>query len=90
MKTATIHISFDEEKLGALSLYLGLKSVTVEGELQNALNNLYLRHVPAQVQNFISMRNDGSPEPVVPRFKRADSSPGPKDNTAPATEVTGP
>ena len=75
MKTAAIHITFDEEKLGALNLYLGLKSLTVESELQAALNSLYQRHVPSQVQNFISLRNDGSPEPVVPKPKRGKPSP---------------
>ena len=75
MKNTTIHVSFDEEKLSALNLYLGLKNLTVEGELQAALNQLYQRHVPSQVQNFISMRNDGSPEPVVPKPKRAKPSP---------------
>lgn len=75
MRNTTIHVSFDEEKLGALNLYLGLKNLTVEGELQAALNQLYQRHVPSQVQNFISMRGDGSPEPVVPKPKRAKPSP---------------
>lgn len=31
MKTTTIHVSFDEEKIGALNLYLGLKNMTLEG-----------------------------------------------------------
>ena len=90
MKTATIHITFDEEKLGALSMYLGLKSLTVESELQAALNGLYQRHVPSQVQNFISMRNDGSPEPVVPRSRRLKPSSESKDGAAPTAEVTSP
>ena len=75
MKTTTIHVTFDEEKLSALNLYLGLKNLTVEGELQAALNQLYQRHVPSQVQNFISRRGDGSPEPVIPTPKRAKPSP---------------
>ena len=75
MKTTTIHISFDEEKISALNLYLGLKNMTPEGELQAALTQLFQRHVPSQVQNFISMRNDGSPEPVVPKPKRGKPSP---------------
>ena len=33
MKTATITISYDEEKLAALRLYLGQKNQTVEEEL---------------------------------------------------------
>ena len=90
MKTAAIHITFDEEKLGALNLYLGLKSRTVESELQSMLDIIYQRTVPSQVQNFISMRNDSSPEPVVPRPKRPKPAPEPKDGAAPAAEVTAP
>ena len=90
MTTATIHITFDEAQLGALTMYLGLKSLTVESELQAALNSLYQRHVPSQVQNFISLRNDGSPEPVVPRSRRPKPSSEPKDEAIPAAEVTSP
>lgn len=70
MKTATIHVTFDEEKISALNLYLGQKNMTVEAELQDALTSLYQRHVPSQVRDFISLRNDGSPDPVIPKPKR--------------------
>ena len=90
MKTTTIHVSFDEEKIGALNLYLGLKNLTVEAELQAALTQLYQRHVPSQVQNFISMRGDGSPEPVVPRPKRLKSPADPKDGSNPNAEEAAP
>lgn len=70
MKTATIHVTFDEEKISALNLYLGQKNMTVEAELQDALTSLYQRHVPSQVRDFISLRNDGSPDPVIPKQKR--------------------
>lgn len=70
MKTATIHVTFEEEKIAALNLYLGQKNMTVEAELQDALTSLYQRHVPSQVRDFISLRNDGSPDPVIPKQKR--------------------
>ncbi len=82
MKTATIHVTFDEEKISALNLYLGQKNMTVEAELQDALTSLYQRHVPSQVRDFISLRNDGSPEPVVPKPKR------PKPVTAKPEEMS--
>ena len=73
MKPTTIHVTFDEEKIAALNLYLGQKNMTVEAELQDALTSLYQRHVPSQVRDFISLRNDGSPEPIVPKPKRPKS-----------------
>lgn len=84
MKNATIHITFDEEKLAALNLYLGQKSMTVEGELQSALNNLYQRHVPANVRNYVAMRCDGSPDPVVLKPRRQ------KPTVGGSTEVPAP
>ena len=69
MKKTTIHISYEEEKLTALNMYLTQKNLNIESELQSYLNTLYLRNVPASVREFIAMRGDGSPEPLVPRRK---------------------
>ena len=77
MKKTTIHISYDEDKLSALTMYFTQKNMSVEAELQATLNALYLRHVPASVREFVAMRGDGSPEPVVPkrRSKTAEAKP---------------
>ena len=56
MKTATITISYDEEKLAALRLYLGQKNQTVEEELLTATENLYTKTVPNNVREFIDLR----------------------------------
>ena len=56
MKTATITISYDEEKLAALRLYLGQKNQTVEEELLAAVDNLYTKTVPNNVREFIDLR----------------------------------
>lgn len=70
MKKTTIHISYEEEKLSALNMYLAQKNLNAEAELQSFLDTLYMRHVPANVRNFVAMRSDGSPEPVVPKQRR--------------------
>lgn len=69
MKKTTIHISYEEEKLTALNMYLTQKNLNIESELQSYLNTLYLRNVPASVREFIAMRGDGSPDPLVPKRK---------------------
>ena len=56
MKTATITISYDEEKLAALRLYLSQKNQTVEEELLTATDNLYTKTVPNNVREFIDLR----------------------------------
>lgn len=56
MKTASITISYDEEKLAALRLYLGQKNQTVEEELLAATDSLYTKTVPNNVREFIDLR----------------------------------
>ena len=69
MKKTTIHISYEEEKLAALNMYLTQKNMSVEAELQSHLNTLYLRNVPASVREFVAMRGDGIPDPFAPKRK---------------------
>lgn len=56
MKTATITITYDEEKLAALRLYLGQKNQTVEEELLSSTDSLYTKTVPSNVREFIDLR----------------------------------
>ena len=75
MKTATITITYDEEKLAALRLYLGQKNQTVEEELLAATDNLYTKTVPNNVREFIELR---AGKTVTEPKKRK-----PKPNTVP-------
>lgn len=52
----SISISWDEDKLSALRLYLGKKNTSPEAELTVALEMLYLKAVPSNVRHFIDMR----------------------------------
>ncbi len=56
MKNATVTISYDEEKLSALRLYMEQKNLSVETELTQALENLYTKNVPSNVRDFIDLR----------------------------------
>ena len=56
MKKDQINIAYDSEKLSALKMYLGQKNMTVEKELQKALDALYGKTVPAGVREFIALR----------------------------------
>lgn len=77
MKTATITISYDEEKLAALRLYLGQKNQTVEEELLASTESLYTKTVPGNVGEFIDLR---AGKPVSEPKKRKS-----KPNTVPDT-----
>lgn len=68
MKKATITISYDEEKLGALKIYLEQKGSRVEDELTKELDTLYSKNVPANVREFIELRT-GCAKPAEKKKK---------------------
>lgn len=71
MKKTTLTISFDEEKLSAMKMYLEQKQQTVEGELEKSLDALYAKTVPAGVREFLDLRAGIS----VPKPRKAKPSP---------------
>lgn len=74
MKTATITVSFDEEKLGALKLYLKQRGTQPEEELEKALESLYTKTVPVGVREFIDMRSGSAAAPKVKKPKPSPPS----------------
>ena len=81
MKTATITVTFDEEKLNALKLYLDQKGAKTEDELSKALDLLYTKTVPAGVREFIDMRSGVTPKAPAQRTKKT------KSNISPSSAV---
>ncbi len=75
MKKVNITISYDEEKLNALKLYLEQKGQTVENELTAAADSLYNKAVPAGVREFIDLRA-GLPKPEEKKKKPKPPAPG--------------
>jgi len=53
MKTATITITFEQEKLKALQFYAGKREANLQGELDEFLLKLYEKYVPAQTREYI-------------------------------------
>ncbi|MDE6020239.1 MAG: hypothetical protein K2H01_04465 [Ruminococcus sp.] len=88
MKKTTISISFDEEKISALKMYLEQKNMKVENELEKALDVLYSKNVPAGVREFIDMKsgNDTVAPPKQrkqkPFLSSAVGAPAPKPSDA--------
>ena len=74
MKKTSITISFDEEKLSALKMYLTQRGVQVEAELERSLETLYTKTVPAGVREFIEMKSGNAPKPA-PTVKKQKPSP---------------
>lgn len=80
MKTVTISISYDEEKLSALKLYLGQRGAQVEDELTSALEGLYSKNVPAGVREFINLRSGTAPAQVKAKRPRVELPKAPAEN----------
>lgn len=88
MKKTTITLSYDEEKITALKLYLEQKDSTVEDEMEKALDTLYVKTVPAGVREFIGMRS-GTAAPAVPKAKKPKAGKQPEPSSLSAVGETG-
>ena len=75
MKKTAITISYDEDKMSALKLYLGQKNSSTEDELTKALDTLYTKTVPAAVREFIDLRSGASSASNASKKKSKPSPP---------------
>ena len=73
MNKISITISFDEEKLSALRMYLAQKNQKVESELERALDSLYIKNVPTGVREFIEMKSGTTPAAPKPKKPKLPS-----------------
>ena len=74
MKKTTITISFDEEKVSALKMYLDQKNMSAETELEKSLDILYTKNVPSGVRDFIDMKS-GNTSATTPKVRKTKNSP---------------
>ena len=74
MKKTTINISYDEEKLNALKLYLEQKGMQTENELVKALDALYAKNVPTGVREFIDLRSGMIVSPAAKLSRKPKTS----------------
>lgn len=62
MKKATVQISYDAEKLGAIHQYMAKKDTEFQNELEDFMQKLYEKHVPAPVRDYIESREPDESE----------------------------
>jgi hypothetical protein len=79
MKKATITISYDEEKIAALRLFLEQKGNTLDAELEGFVSKLFKRIVPQNVQEYLELKDCVVPtppkKPHTPGAAAADPKP---------------
>lgn len=78
MKKTTLTVSYDEEKMAALKLYMEQKGTAVEKELAKALDTLYAKSVPAGVREFIALRSGNATESSTSKVQKQKISPSGK------------
>lgn len=74
MKKTSMQISFDSEKLGALRQYMFKKEVTIEPELEEVIQKLYEKHVPALVREYIESRPEEAGDKPKKQIKPSNGS----------------
>ena len=62
---ATVTLSYDEERLTALRLFLAEKKTQVEDELTKTLDALYGKIVPQPVRHYLDLRGGEIPIPPL-------------------------
>ena len=69
MKKATVTVTFDDEKLGALEFSLRKEHSSVQEHLEDALNALYEKTVPEPLREYLDSK-------AVPASKQGRSRGG--------------
>lgn len=74
MKKSTITMTYDEERLNAIRLFLSQKNLDLDVELNSFFDNLFKKVVPPDVRRFLEMKDGGIPdEPSRPTRKSGDA-----------------
>lgn len=72
MRKVTVSVQVDAEKLRAIQFYAGRKDSSMEAELEDCVNKIYEKYVPAQTREYIeSIAAPARP----PRSSRSPSRP---------------
>ena len=66
MKKTMFQISYDEERLNALLLYMQQKGGSLEDELIKTIDTLFNRNVPQSVKEYLTLKGT---EPSAPQVK---------------------
>ena len=65
MKKATINISYDEEKLSTVKIFMEKKGLSIHDEIVKFIDRLYTKQVPAQVRDFFDMKAESERKALV-------------------------
>ena len=81
MKKATVTVTFDDEKLGALEFSLRKEHSSVQEHLEDALNALYEKTVPEPLREYLDSKTvpaakpKRTPKSAVPKTTSSEPKP---------------
>ena len=60
MRKVNVTVSYDEEKLKALEIYLTKRGMSFDDELLKSIDALYAKNVPSAVKEFFEMKDEAA------------------------------
>lgn len=83
MKKATLMVSFDSEKLDALTYHMSKKETDLQTELEDIVQKLYEKHVPQATREYIDdkLSREAAANPKPKRPVRPAAAGGSESNT---------
>ena len=67
MKNTTLNVTFNTDKIDALTFHMGKKDANLQTELTETIQKLYEKYVPANVREYIDEREDEEIKPEKPK-----------------------
>lgn len=86
MEKHEITVSFDGERMDALTFYLKKENATVQGKMDEALRQLYEKSVPEPVREYLDAKSAPPARPKRPARPSQPKSEQPKAPAVPAGE----
>ena len=83
MENNEIKLSFDSEKMEALSFYLKKENTTVQKKMDEALRQLYEQAVPEPVREYLDVKSAPAARPKRPPRPSRPKGVSPKPAPAP-------
>ena len=76
MKKTSVSIMYEDEKLNAVKMYMEQRDLDFKEELEKSVDSLYAKYVPANVREFIDMKDSQvkTPKPKKPKIESEEKT----------------
>jgi hypothetical protein len=67
---------YEDEKLNAVKMYMSQRDLNFKEELEKSVDSLYAKYVPANVREFIDMKDSQvkTPKPKKPKIESEEKT----------------